>query len=553
MGRHRRKFYAVLVLLSGVTLSVTLMVPAGAAESPQPVTAGALPTPQVDGVVFSVAIVGNTGYAGGKFSKARPAGVAPGGVGEVTRNNLLAFDLTTGKLLPWAPNVAGMAYTASTDPGPYCKNVGTGRWLCDTVFRIKASPNGQKIYVGGDFDKINGQRRAKVAAFNTGTGALDSTFAPRVNNRVRALSVTSDRVFIGGAFTNVNGAARTRLAALSNTGALRPWAPTADKQVFSLLAAPATGRVVIGGNFDKINGVRRHGMMSVDYTSGANAKWAWRPPLGHEVITDIATDNAGTVYFGAYDFRGGSSIRFEGRGALAIANGATKWFDGCYGDTQAVAVANGVVYAGSHTHACRAINAIPEDGPIDYQRLTAESTAVAGKATVTSNHVRAGDPVPALLPWLPNTNGGPANSYWKNGPWALAANSQYVVVGGEFSTVEGKAQQGLTRFAARGVAGAVNNGPQRPFKAPTVTRAANGNVSVKWRATWDRQNWPVRYELMRVGTSTPVYSTTVESRYWNLPSMRYVDTAAPSGAVRYRVRAVDNDGATISSPAGSAG
>ncbi|MGH3622388.1 MAG: hypothetical protein ACRDQ5_11450 [Sciscionella sp.] len=531
---------------------MTLVVPAGAAELPQPATAGALPTPQVNGIVFTVAIVGNTVYAGGQFSKARPAGVAPGGPGEVTRNNLLAFNLNTGALLPWAPAVTGNAYSSPTDPGPYCKNVGTQRWLCDTVFRIKASPDGKRIYASGDFTRINGQRHTKLAAFDTGTGALDSTFTPTINGRVHGLAVTSDRIFVGGTFTNVNGAARTRLASLSTTGAVQSWAPTADKEVFSLLAAPVSGRVVVGGTFDRINGASRHGMMSVDYTTGANAAWAWRPPSGDEVITDMVTDNAGTVYFGAYD-SGGGRVRFEGRGALNITNGGTKWFDGCYGDTQSVAYANGIVYGGSHTHSCKAINAIPEHGPIDYQRLTAESAAVAGTAAVTSNHVHAGDPIPALLPWLPNTNGGPANSHWKNGPWALAANAQYVVVGGEFSTVNGTAQQGLTRFATRGVASAINNGPQTPFKAPTVSKAGNGNVTVRWTATWDKQNWPVHYDLMRIGASGPVYSTTAESRYWSLPRMSYVDRSAPAGKVQYWVRAVDNDGASVGSSIGSAG
>ena len=42
------------------------------------VTADALPTAQIDGVVWSQAIVGNTVYAGGSFKTARPAGAAAG-------------------------------------------------------------------------------------------------------------------------------------------------------------------------------------------------------------------------------------------------------------------------------------------------------------------------------------------------------------------------------------------------------------------------------------------------------------------------------------------
>jgi hypothetical protein len=50
---------------------------------------------QIDGVVWSQAIVGNTVYAGGSCAQARPAGAAPG-TNTTTRNNLLAYNITTG-------------------------------------------------------------------------------------------------------------------------------------------------------------------------------------------------------------------------------------------------------------------------------------------------------------------------------------------------------------------------------------------------------------------------------------------------------------------------
>ena len=55
---------------------------------PPTVTADALPTWQVNGVVWSQAIVGTTAYVTGSFTKARPPGVAAGGAGEVTAGNI---------------------------------------------------------------------------------------------------------------------------------------------------------------------------------------------------------------------------------------------------------------------------------------------------------------------------------------------------------------------------------------------------------------------------------------------------------------------------------
>ncbi|WP_249028331.1 hypothetical protein [Saccharopolyspora spinosa] len=78
MNRARKLSCVAAVAVAALSAAVVPGPAAIAAGLPQPVTAGALPTPQTDGVVFAVAIAGNIAVAGGKFSKARPAGVAPG-------------------------------------------------------------------------------------------------------------------------------------------------------------------------------------------------------------------------------------------------------------------------------------------------------------------------------------------------------------------------------------------------------------------------------------------------------------------------------------------
>jgi hypothetical protein len=77
-------------------------VPAAADTAPVPpvttptVSADALPTVQINGVVWAQAIVGNRVYATGQFTSARPAG-SPAGSNETARSNILAYDLTTGR------------------------------------------------------------------------------------------------------------------------------------------------------------------------------------------------------------------------------------------------------------------------------------------------------------------------------------------------------------------------------------------------------------------------------------------------------------------------
>ena len=72
-------------------------------EMPTTVSADSLPTVQVTGIVWAQVLVGNTVYATGNFTKARPAGAAAG-VSEVTRTHLLAYNITNGQLLPVQPH-----------------------------------------------------------------------------------------------------------------------------------------------------------------------------------------------------------------------------------------------------------------------------------------------------------------------------------------------------------------------------------------------------------------------------------------------------------------
>ncbi|WP_028846250.1 delta-60 repeat domain-containing protein [Thermocrispum agreste] len=546
-----RRSWAALGALGALVVLVVSLLPASAQQSAQepskhPATAGALPTPQTDGIVFAIEIVGNTAYVGGRFTKARPAGVEPGGPGEVPRHNLLAFDVRTGQLLPWAPKVSGSEFTSTTDPGNYCTKTGTNKYVCDAVFRIKASPGGSALYVGGDFDRIDGKWRSRIARFDLPSGALNETFKPLFSSRVRGLAVGAQTVYVGGSFSKVGDQTRTRLAAVAHNGTLRAWAPTADATVFALLLSPEHNRVLVGGSFEKLNGKTQRRMGAVSSQTGKSVSWAAKVN-GSPVVTDIATDGTGVAYFSAYDSVGGVGLaRFEGRMAAKIDTGQALWWDGCLGDTQAIAVRHGVIYAASHTHDCWASEVMPEKGAsFQYYRLTAETTQATRTAPRNYGLVRKGDPIPTFFPWYPNTNGGPSSSPWKNGPWAVAVNDEYVVYGGEFTTVNGQPQQSLTRFAVRSVPGAVHRGPQTPFPAPTLSRNLQGKVVVKWKGTWSAQTDAITYQVIKVGTSEPIYEVTKSSRPWSIPEFSYT-TSFTSGT--FYIRAIDEDGNRIGSP-----
>src|SRR5687768_6610035 len=82
----RTRLGALAALTMGVAAAVTSLVgpPVARADTAPPtgtpatVSADVLPTVQINGVVWAQVIVGNTVYATGEFTRARPAGAAAG-------------------------------------------------------------------------------------------------------------------------------------------------------------------------------------------------------------------------------------------------------------------------------------------------------------------------------------------------------------------------------------------------------------------------------------------------------------------------------------------
>jgi outer membrane protein assembly factor BamB len=129
---------------------------------------------QVNGVVWSQVVVGNTVYAGGQFTSARPAGAAPG-VNTTVRSNLLAYTLSNGVLVStFAPT------------------------FDQQVLAVAASPDGSRVYVGGQFTHVNGGTRNQLVALDPATGAVIGEFAVNLAGPVKAIVATKDTVYVAG-------------------------------------------------------------------------------------------------------------------------------------------------------------------------------------------------------------------------------------------------------------------------------------------------------------------------------------------------------------------
>lgn len=129
----------------------------------------------------------------------------------------------------------------------------------DSVVRALAlSPDGDRVYVGGDFGLL---------ALDSLTGELDfSLDVNQGNNRGRVfdIAVTQTQLYIGGDFTSVNNSTYRNLARLSLDGELDPtWKPVVsggtrtgrESPVQSVTVSPAGNTIYVGGNFSGINNI----------------------------------------------------------------------------------------------------------------------------------------------------------------------------------------------------------------------------------------------------------------------------------------------------------
>ena len=90
-----------------------------------------------------------------------------------------------------------------------------------TVYDIEA--DGDRVYLGGSFSNLNGANTPRVARVDANTGVVDTNWRPRPNAVVEAVSLppAGDRVYIGGRFETVDGNVAGNMAAVDTvTGAM---------------------------------------------------------------------------------------------------------------------------------------------------------------------------------------------------------------------------------------------------------------------------------------------------------------------------------------------
>lgn len=504
------------------------VVAAEVAADPATVSADALPTVQIDGIVWKQVIVGNTVYVGGEFQNARPAGAAPG-TNLVPRTNLLAYNLTTGAL------ITSFNHT-----------------LNGNVTDLAASPDGTRLYAVGGFTTVDGVARNRIAAFNLPTGTLNTSFAPTPNGNTKAVAATNTTVYLGGWFGGVNGATRYRMAAVNaSNGALVPgFVPVVDdRQVQSIVVSPDEQSVVISGSFTSVNSdtANGYGLAWLNAATGATkplpVNSRVRNAGDNSSVLRVATQGDGWYGVGWHFGKGGTT---EGTFKVSWADGTLIWIEDCHGDTYDVAPVGDVVYTASHKHYCGNSGGFPQTSPWTYYHSTAWTDEVRGTNTkdIYGYPDHPGTPRPEPLTWYPQTDVGSYTG--KNqAVWTVSGNADYVVYGGEFPKVNGVAQQGIVRYAKRSSApnkvGPVDSGATIN---PTVASVSGGTVRINLTTTWDRDDEALTYRIYRDSeANAPVFEETIATKFW-LPKKRTArDTGLAAGSEHsYRLTVTDPSG-----------
>jgi hypothetical protein len=177
--------------------------------------------PQPNDAPLAITPAGPRVYVGGNFSR----------IASIGRASIAAINARTGQATPWNPGA-------------------------DDAVRAIAVV-GQRIYVAGDFFHIGGAKRRGLAAIDAVTGkALSWDPAPLYSGDpnqivVRVLLTVGSTVIVGGDFDRVSGLPRDRLAAIDGiTGKVLPWKPQLSGHgvVTSLLRVGDT--LFVGGYMD---------------------------------------------------------------------------------------------------------------------------------------------------------------------------------------------------------------------------------------------------------------------------------------------------------------
>ncbi|MCX8157379.1 MAG: immunoglobulin domain-containing protein [Verrucomicrobiae bacterium] len=384
-----------------------------------------------NGAVRALALQENTLFAGGQFTLA----------GGVLRSNVAALRLATGQTTGWNPGANGPVRAL---------------WV-----------SGTNVFLGGEFTEAGGQARSRIAAISALSGTA-TAWNPGASGTVRALAMAGKRLYVGGDFATLAGGARTYAGAVdADTGGLLDWNPAPDGPVHALRVTANGAQVYLGGEFNSLNGTVRPFLARVD-ASGALEGWA--PAPNAPVLALALRENPLPVVYvgGAFSQMGGVA-----RQRLAAV------------DAGGVVLPEFNVPVQSLTGDVAVVRALGlRQNTLDvggwFQRLSATNRGHLGSVDAVTG---------VVAEWHPDLTVPPQAL----GVQALAAATNVVIAGGDFTRVGGDWRPYLAVFAPRGAPIIVGQPQGRVV-------AAGGSHTL---AVTARGAWPLYFQWRLNGVNLP--------------------------------------------------
>jgi chitodextrinase len=387
----------------------------------------------------------------------------PGGTPVVARSNLFAIDRNTGALIPG--------------------------FVADTNGMVRAiESDGNTVYVGGSFTTINGAAQRFVVALDPVTGAR-RPFNPNPQSGVYGLALRGNSLYLGGVFNAIGGVPRSRLAMVDKTtGALdNTFNPNPDGAVRTFAFSPDGSRIYVGGDYANIAGVAQQWLAALNPVTGAYVPVVFQNFMGP--VLDLDVDPDGTRVYAGLSGTPGAGNRVD---AWNANNGVRLWRNESDGDVQAIEYVQGEVYFGFHE---------------GYGGNPLRHLLAVDSATGTTD--------PNFQPNL--------NSFW--GVWSIDESGGTIAVGGEFSTFDGVAVQGIALLPS------LYANDHTPPTTPG-NLVSPGHTSTTATLTWDPSTDDSQlsgYQVFRDGNQVG-FSTTPTFTDSNLNA---------STTYSYAVRAID--------------
>lgn len=491
-----RSVWTVLIAIIGLTGSAAIAIPVLAEISSNGETTWGVygrddstETDAIDSEVWAIEQIGNTIYVGGKFLEARPSSTGT----PVAQPYLAAFDATTGDFIStFQPQFES------------------------AVYALQASPDGSRLFVGGEFRSVNGDSVASgLTALDPVTGAVDPTWRAKVSNLsgarpvVYSLTVSGTQLYASGRFDRVGSGNQTiHLTDMVTRVALSDGAVdtslTTDidgGSVWGIAVAPDGSKIYLAGRHDAVDG------------NSAGADYAVLDSTGTLIpaFSDVGGNSASPNHWYGQDivtvgdlvFWGGSEhvirIYSATTGAL-VREHSTK----TGGDYQDLEVVGDRVYASCH---CYTTHAADFDGWGHWPDLPA-GVAITPIKYVAAYSALTGEHLPSFVLDASATSAG---------VWAIhGASDGCLWVGGDISritTVAGsdRATGGFAKFCEGD--GGDNLAPETPPDL-VQTRAEAHKIVIRWDRSFDNLGVD-HYEVSRDDVVIGTVPGSGVSQYWH--------------------------------------